>query len=275
MSLFVALVGLGYLCRQHQDNDWLRLAGTCLSLYAFTRILLLLAKGIRAARHVAEHGVRAGDADALIKRSMPGWIVGYYEVEKLIYRSFFDALGFAPAPRGGGGRAEAAGVDGTFGVDAGPRGIVRIVPLALLAALGLSLWGAAQYFALGVWWQLGFAALCVYAAVWVVGDSKALRGSVATVTADGLDINIGVRRRVRMAWHGVAAIMPASDASDRDRVLHLSSGPAKDSVSITFKAGYHPDVVRFGYEVPSKYTSLTLSLRDAQHFMGIARPRMQ
>lgn len=204
LSLFAALVGLGYLCRQHQDNDWLRLLGTCLSLYAFTKILLLLAKGVKAARHLARHGGRAEEADLLIKRSMPGWIVGYYEVEKLIYRSFFDALRFAPARKVGAERAEAAGADGTFGVDAAPRGILRILPLALLAILGLSFWGAAQYFALGVWWQLGLAALCVYAAVWVVGDSNALRGSVATVTADGLDINIGVRRRVRLAWSAVA-----------------------------------------------------------------------
>ncbi|MET0320314.1 MAG: hypothetical protein ABW069_06295 [Duganella sp.] len=276
MGLFVALVGLGYLCRQHQDNGLLRFIGTCLSIYAVIKIVLLLAKAIKAARHVVRHGVRAEDADAVIKRAMPGWITGYYEVEKLIYRSFFDALRFAPARKAdAAGATGIAGAHGAFGIDAGPRGMLRGLPMALLAVLGLSLWGAAHYFALGLWWQIGFVALWVYAGIWVVGDGNALRGSVATVTADGLDINIGVRKRIRLAWHGVAAIVPAKDAPGPDRVLHLSAGRSEGSVRITFKAGYHPDVIRFGYEVPSSYTSLTLSLRDAQHFMGSARPRMQ
>ncbi|WP_373986700.1 hypothetical protein [Duganella sp. BuS-21] len=259
-AFFVLLIAIGYLSRTHQDSRFFSFLGVCLSFYAAIKLVMLFFSAMKSVKNINPREMNAHQADVLIKKSIPGWIVGYYEVEKLIYKNFFQVLT---------GRPELVGRN-AFKLDIRQQSFFyRGLPFMLIALLGGLLFSVAKFFGNGFFLMMALGAVFLYGIIWFLGDWRGLENSFARVTDRGVDVNVGVRKIVSVPWNKIEtiSILNSNHSFSLESALRLPRAASKNNIYLKFIDGFHPSLISFGYEVPTKYNAMIIASISAAEFI--------
>jgi HAMP domain-containing protein len=201
IELALLVVGAGYLVKYQvaatHSPYWIG-AGWLLTAWLAWRVARALVRGWRRVRAHSAAGVNLDTLDALTTDAMQPWLRGYYAVEKRMYRGFWRTLTRAPlAPRDGFSMRR--GRNGARLVEAGLAALVLVSAVASLPVL---------YFASPFWPRLSMlaaiAALALYAAIWLIGERRAIAESAHAVSAQTVSIELGVRCVATLALDAIA-----------------------------------------------------------------------
>ncbi|PWF40363.1 hypothetical protein [Massilia glaciei] len=195
LALALVVVGLGLFIRHKAkggDPFWIA-AGWLLTAVVVLRVGLALRRGLKLFRaQTAAEGVTLQGIDKLTTSAMPPWMRSYYTIEKKVYGGFWRALTRKPL-------AAAPG----FTVANGPRG--TLVRVGLLLGIAVLLCAPSGFGHLVPETRLGLLAgvlyygPVLYALVWVIGMRRVLRESAHRVTADAVELDLGVRASATVA----------------------------------------------------------------------------
>ncbi|MES3024401.1 MAG: hypothetical protein V4857_22765 [Pseudomonadota bacterium] len=187
--LALGVVSLGLFIRYKAkggDPFWIA-AGWVLTAVVVLRVGLALRRGLKLFRaQTAAGGVTLQSIDKLTASAMQPWMRGYYTIEKKVYGGFWRTLTRKPL-------AAASG----FALADGPRGpLVRAGLLLLISGLLGAPSGLAYLMPemrLGLLAGVFYYGPVLYALVWVLGMRRVLRESAHRVTAEAVELDLGIR----------------------------------------------------------------------------------
>jgi hypothetical protein len=197
--------------------EWVA-AGWAMSALVLLRAALALRRGVKKVRQHTAAGINLQSADALVVDAMPGWLRGFYAMEKRAYRYSGRALTRQPMPE-----------SSRYGVANGPQGKMRTASLSLTVILcGAALATAVPRHFSTFWPLLGAAtALLVavlYALVWIVGGRRALREGGHLIADGQLLLDTGLRASAAIQLNNIDDCVAVGGHARSDGAWHMTLG---------------------------------------------------
>lgn len=262
LAVGAIVVGAGYYIKsQAQTGDPLwTAAGWLLFALVVVRVGLALKRGAAIVRAKAASGVSLENVDVLATEMMPAQMRGYWQAEKTIYAAFWRAI-----------TLRSVNPSGTFALARGPRGMTIAAGWLLLVAILGPVLTMALLVAMPASWpqwptEAGVALLALYAAIWVIGDRRALREGGHTVGNGALTLRLGVRSQASVAVADIARCAPFGTASagPEAQVWQVSPGEVAN-VLVELHAVMRIDAVWFGYPraLDKRFIALYVDQPDA------------
>lgn len=206
VALAAVIVALGYFVRHKVVEThapvWTA-AGWLLTAWAVLCFAAALKRGYARVKIHTRDGVNIDSIDKLTTELAPIWSRGFYAIEKRAYKGFWHTLTRKPLTAAG-----------PFTVAGGPIG-ARLAPLllAMVGTCGALAFGYLPDLVVGFWPRIfafagaGYAVL--YAAVWIVGDRRALKEGGHRITGDALIVDLGIRCAGTVATDRIACCSSA------------------------------------------------------------------
>jgi hypothetical protein len=269
LSQVVVVVGLGYLVRHKVAETgspvWVA-AGWLLTAWVVLRIGVAIWRGFATFRAHTQSGVNLQNLDKLTTASMQPWMRGYYQMEKQAYMGFWRTV-----------TAKPVAAAGDFSVAGGPKGRVAATALLLLVAacavvgavvlpdMVTSFWSRLFAFA-----GAGYALL--YAAIWIIGDRRALKEGGHSFTPDQLILDLGLRCSGAVALSSIVASSRAEGVAGSEAWI-VSPGE-KTNVLIELDTLTALAITAFGSprEVGKRFIALYVD-RTGEFVAALARAR--
>ncbi len=216
--------------------EWVA-AGWALTAVVLLRAALALRRSVKKVRQHTAAGISLQAADALVVDAMPGWLRGFYAMEKRAYRYTWRALTGHQLP-----------ASARFGVAAGPHGKMRTASLTLTVIVcGAALATAVpRYFSM-VWPLLGAATallvVVLYALVWILGGRRALREGGHRIEDGQLLLDIGLRACAAIQLNNIDDCVAVGGHARAEGAWHLTLGEQANAALELAGAPFHATVL--------------------------------
>lgn len=253
------------------EMSW-KIAGGVLTTVWVLRLYFAVTGKLKTIKERTGGDISVKNIDAVGAAALPDWMVGYYDIEKKIYKYSWRVVTFAKVQAQPGFATHVPLANG----------IKALVYTAVIC--GLCAWGAVALMAwlgsgvTGILSAVGMGLLAIYLGAWILGDWRATKEHRHVIGDDALQLRMGVRSAASIPLDAIARCVvltdPAALATGADAPLRISASSSAN-VLVELASKQPIAITRFGYPVPTSASQVALQLEHPHEFVVTLTQKLQ